>query len=51
MESGLPVVTATWSEAKYDALQRVITSGIFTMELKLCECEKQFASYLVPSTA
>lgn len=41
-----PLATATWDQAEYDALQRVITSGMFTMGSKVFEFEKQFASYL-----
>lgn len=41
-----PLATATWDQAEYDALQRVITSGMFTMGPKVFEFERQFASYL-----
>jgi len=41
-----PLATATWDRAEYDALQRVITSGMFTMGPNVFEFEKQFASYL-----
>lgn len=41
-----PLATATWDQSEYDALQRVITSGMFTMGPKVFEFEKQFASYL-----
>jgi len=41
-----PLATATWDQAEYDALQNVITSGMFTMGPKVFEFEKQFASYL-----
>lgn len=41
-----PLATATWDQAEHDALQRVITSGMFTMGPKVFEFEKQFASYL-----
>jgi CDP-6-deoxy-D-xylo-4-hexulose-3-dehydrase len=41
-----PLATATWDETEYDALQRVITSGMFTMGPNVFEFEKQFASYL-----
>ncbi|SDZ74654.1 DegT/DnrJ/EryC1/StrS family aminotransferase [Acidovorax soli] len=41
-----PLATATWDQAEYDALQRVITSGMFTMGPNVFEFEKQFASYL-----
>jgi CDP-6-deoxy-D-xylo-4-hexulose-3-dehydrase len=41
-----PLATATWDQAEYDALQSVITSGMFTMGQKVFEFERQFASYL-----
>ncbi len=41
-----PLATATWDEAEYEALQSVITSGVFTMGPKVLEFERQFASYL-----
>jgi CDP-6-deoxy-D-xylo-4-hexulose-3-dehydrase len=41
-----PLATATWDQAEYDALQTVITSGMFTMGPKVFEFERQFASYL-----
>jgi CDP-6-deoxy-D-xylo-4-hexulose-3-dehydrase len=41
-----PLATATWDQAEYDALQSVITSGMFTMGPKVFEFERQFASYL-----
>jgi CDP-6-deoxy-D-xylo-4-hexulose-3-dehydrase len=41
-----PLAATTWDQAEYDALQRVITSGMFTMGSNVFEFEKQFASYL-----
>ena len=41
-----PLATATWDQAEYDALQSVISSGMFTMGAKVFEFERQFASYL-----
>lgn len=41
-----PLATATWDKAEYDALQRVITLGMFTMGPNVFEFEKQFANYL-----
>jgi len=41
-----PLATATWDQGEYDALQSVITSGMFTMGPKVFEFERQFASYL-----
>jgi CDP-6-deoxy-D-xylo-4-hexulose-3-dehydrase len=41
-----PLATATWDKAEYDAIQRVIDSGIFTMGAHVAEFEKRFASYV-----
>jgi CDP-6-deoxy-D-xylo-4-hexulose-3-dehydrase len=41
-----PLASATWDQAEYDALQSVITSGMFTMGPKVFDFERQFASYL-----
>ncbi len=41
-----PLATATWDDAEYAALQRVIQSGMFTMGPNVFEFEKQFAAYL-----
>lgn len=41
-----PLASSTWDQAEYDALQRVINSGMFTMGPKVFEFERQFASYL-----
>ena len=46
MSCRYPLATATWDQAEYDALQSVITSGVFTMGPKVFEFERQFASYL-----
>jgi len=46
MNCRYPLATATWDQAEYDALQSVITSGVFTMGPKVFEFERQFASYL-----
>jgi CDP-6-deoxy-D-xylo-4-hexulose-3-dehydrase len=46
MSFKFPLATATWDQAEYDALQSVITSGMFTMGPKVFEFERQFASYL-----
>ena len=46
MSHQYPLATATWDQAEYDALQRVIASGMFTMGTHVFEFEKQFASYL-----
>lgn len=41
-----PLATATWGQAEYDALHRVIDSGMFTMGANVLEFEKRFADYL-----
>ena len=41
-----PLATATWDKNEYDALQRVIQSGMFTMGANVFEFEKRFAEYL-----
>lgn len=41
-----PLATATWDQSEYDALQRVIDSGMFTMGANVIEFEKRFADYL-----
>jgi CDP-6-deoxy-D-xylo-4-hexulose-3-dehydrase len=41
-----PLATATWDRAEYDVLQRVISSGMFTMGPNVFEFEKRFAEYL-----
>jgi CDP-6-deoxy-D-xylo-4-hexulose-3-dehydrase len=41
-----PLATATWDEAEYQALQHVITSGMFTMGPKVAQFERDFAQYI-----
>lgn len=41
-----PLATATWDEAEYQALQDVISSGMFTMGPKVAQFERDFASYI-----
>ncbi|WP_153133159.1 DegT/DnrJ/EryC1/StrS family aminotransferase [Dechloromonas hortensis] len=40
-----PLATATWDDAEYNAIQRVVESGMFTMGAHVQEFEKQFAAY------
>lgn len=40
-----PLATATWDDAEYQAIQRVVESGMFTMGAHVQEFEKQFAAY------
>lgn len=41
-----PLATATWDDAEYQALQDVITSGMFTMGPKVAQFERDFAHYI-----
>lgn len=41
-----PLATATWDQAELDAMQRVISSGIFTMGKEVEAFEKAFAQYI-----
>jgi CDP-6-deoxy-D-xylo-4-hexulose-3-dehydrase len=41
-----PLATATWDGAEYQALQDVITSGMFTMGPKVAQFERDFAKYI-----
>lgn len=40
-----PLATSTWDQAEYDALQRVIASGMFTMGDEVRAFEEQFAAF------
>jgi CDP-6-deoxy-D-xylo-4-hexulose-3-dehydrase len=40
-----PLATATWDQAEYEAIQRVIASGMFTMGPEVQSFEKRFAEY------
>lgn len=41
-----PLATATWDQAEYDAIQRVVASGMFTMGPEVQVFEKRFAEYV-----
>ncbi|WP_108468415.1 DegT/DnrJ/EryC1/StrS family aminotransferase [Polynucleobacter difficilis] len=41
-----PLATTTWDEAEYQALQDVISSGMFTMGPKVAQFECDFAQYI-----
>lgn len=41
-----PLATATWDQSEYQALQDVISSGMFTMGPKVAQFEKDFAKYI-----
>ena len=43
---GLPLATSTWDEREYEALHRVIKSGMFSMGSEVQSFEMEFASYL-----
>lgn len=46
METRFPLATTTWDEAEYEAMQRVIRSGMFTMGANVAEFERRFADYI-----
>lgn len=41
-----PLATATWNDAEYKAIQRVVDSGMFTMGVHVQDFETQFANYV-----
>lgn len=41
-----PLATATWDQSEYQALQDVISSGMFTMGPKVAQFEKDFTNYI-----
>jgi CDP-4-dehydro-6-deoxyglucose reductase, E1 len=41
-----PLATATWDHAEYDAIDRVVKSGMFTMGVNVQAYEKSFAEYI-----
>lgn len=41
-----PLATATWDSLEYQAMQDVITSGMFTMGPLVEQCEKYFSRYI-----
>lgn len=41
-----PLATATWDQAEYDAIQRVIATGMFTMGPQVQAFEQAFAEYI-----
>lgn len=43
---GYPLATSSWDEAEYAAMQKVITSGQFTMGSYVSQYEKDFSRYL-----
>lgn len=45
MSIRFPLATSTWDEKEFEALQKVITSGIFSMNTEVLDFEKQFADY------
>ena len=45
MDARFPLATSTWDEKEYESLQRVISSGMFSMNTEVSEFEKQFADY------
>ena len=45
MKTRFPLATSTWDQKEYESLQRVIDSGMFSMNTEVSEFEKQFADY------
>lgn len=43
-QSGFPLATSSWDAAEYDAMQRVIASGRFTMGPLVAQFERDFAA-------
>lgn len=41
-----PLATATWDDAEYAAIQKIVESGMFTMGTQVKAFEEQFASYV-----
>lgn len=41
-----PLATTSWEQEEYDAMQRVIASGIFTMGPQVMAFERDFAAYV-----
>ena len=41
-----PLATATWDQAEYDAIQRVVASGMFTMGQHVRNFEEKFANFI-----
>lgn len=41
-----PLASTTWDQSEYDALQRVIDSGMFTMGNEVAKFEQEFASFV-----
>lgn len=46
MSSQFPLATSSWEEEEYNAMQRVIASGSFTMGNEVATFEHDFASYV-----
>ena len=46
MSAKYPLATATWDHEEIEAMQSVITSGMFTMGPKVAQFESEFAAYM-----
>ena len=46
MSFAYPLATSSWDQAEYDAIQRVVDSGRFSMGHEVAQCERDFAAYL-----
>lgn len=40
-----PLASSSWDQAEYDAIQRVVDSGMFTMGAEVLQFERQFAEF------
>lgn len=46
MSNRFPLATSSWDKEEYEALQRVIASGSFTMGAQVAQFERDFAAYI-----
>ncbi len=46
MSFKFPLATTSWGQEEYDAMQRVIASGVFTMGVNVQVFERDFANYI-----
>ena len=46
MRVKFPLATASWGQEELDAMQRVITSGMYTMGANVQAFERDFAQYI-----
>jgi CDP-4-dehydro-6-deoxyglucose reductase, E1 len=46
MSFRFPLATTTWDQAEYDAIERVVRSGMFTMGPHVAQFERDFSAYV-----